>query len=713
MGCAKNGETWVKELTRSDPGSWRKEGLQLLEISRICDDQGGDNRLHSSIETEVAAAAFRCGPVDAWSFFNWVNIETERYWLQTVREVMISASRRVIKDKSVSDQIDVLGLWCCAIGVSRWFDEHQAQKITALRDVILATVPDENRPDFLDRMRLLTPGEIVREKYDSSRPKSKEPAHNDSQDAEPNDTEFLVAGLVERVTEGYGPSFKEIGHLALRVAQENPKSREKLMEDLFAISDGNRDYLKDWNVPPCNGKTWSHFTSYVLRRLLSSDSAETVSAAIRGLNAVVEVSPEILEDIFEDCDEKQLLRLLLGMEVWAARHPKFAGPVLGRLWESVEQQDLRNRIQLWICALFYSNATGDSSLSKSFRPDPVDDSEAPEFDNIIVPPKRLLKVGAKDDGCVKISNPSSATRHWLYRLKAVADLDTESLEATIAKALETQSSEDKKPSPKDRFAVEDGDMVIVNQIDEILDDALYHELRSPSCMAEDDMNVAIAVTHGDDPWLLQQSPIPSPSSFDWPEAQEVDEWLESGKDRKNVRHRLQQLLKGGLEQDGQIVMGGYLRLFTNHHDCEMWHWLERVSLNDVVAKGVPLGLSGRCFQFLTPDRYEPYLEGRVPLVYFSRSSITLSFSTVDVIPSSGLQRYLGWRPVPTNPFKWQREGNVVAQYEVYHAPLHYNWGRRHMRQSTLSRWVVNTEELSTLTDLAPQWDHKVYPFEVE
>ena len=71
-------------------------------------------------------------------------------------------------------------------------------------------------------------------------------------------------------------------------------------------------------------ETWPCFAALVLRRMLSADSAETVSAALRGLSAVVEVVPGILRTIFDDCESRERSWLLLGMEVWSARHPEIA-----------------------------------------------------------------------------------------------------------------------------------------------------------------------------------------------------------------------------------------------------------------------------------------------------------------------------------------------------------------------------------------------------
>ncbi|KKL71063.1 hypothetical protein LCGC14_2098660, partial [marine sediment metagenome] len=132
---------WLEELVRSDPSAWREEGLQLLDICRECDDQGGDNRLSSEIENEVAAASFRCGPCSAWAFFKCIDPEVERYWLQTVRATLIAASKRAIADGVVTDHVDIIALWSCAVGLTRWFDRYQAQTMTALRDSILEAVP--------------------------------------------------------------------------------------------------------------------------------------------------------------------------------------------------------------------------------------------------------------------------------------------------------------------------------------------------------------------------------------------------------------------------------------------------------------------------------------------------------------------------------------------------------------------------------------------
>lgn len=458
-------------------------------------------------------------------------------------------------------------------------------------------------------------------------------------------------------------------------------------------------------------ESWSHFTALVLLRMLAADSAETISAALNGLHALVDVTPSVLPLLFEQCEGRPRSWLLHGSEVWAARQPEVARPILEKMWLHKCDLDLQQRIQLWICMLALSRATDGVEFGESFMP--TQSNSLVEPSPIVSRPQRLLMMKPKMQGSTRLSNAYSAAENWLSRLQIITCRDTSWLESKIAEALNREigvADEREIRKGKKYLGSEDGDMIITGRIDGVLNDALTHELCKPGWAEDDAADIAVAVAYGDDPWVVRHSPHPSPTPLEWPQEKEVDEWLKSGTASRGMLNRLRLMAMEADLKDGKRVLGSYLRLFTSHYDFEMWHWLESVPPEDGSARRVPLCPSGRCFQFFLPDRFEPRLEDRMPLVFFSGSFLFLSFGTLEVIPARFCQKNLNWEPVPTDPLKWQKAGRVVAEYERYHGPLDYNWSRRHMRQPTLSRWVCDKEELSSLKTLTPQWDHETHSF---
>lgn len=792
---------WIKELFCSDPSAWREEGIQLLGICRECHNQGGDNRLSSAIENEVASAAFRCGPDNAYEFFNWVDPEVERYWLQTVRSTLIAAGDRAIADRVITEHTDVLAVWCCAVGLTRWFDRYQAQAVTELRDTILDAAGPGSRGNLADHLRALTPGEFLREEYDKDRRGSRSPEEDDTPMASDTDVATAISDLTKKVDEGAEPRLMEISRLAMRVARDNPANRAELMGILFELVDANKRYATSWHYwgelhplkeliawiredeiwelmraavrttgdaylirsvshnvhliclyraaaegterlrmgaqcmfrmhrlwagpPECKATfernwssesgagTWPGFAAIVLCRLLSSDSAETVSAALRGVCALAEIDPQAVSALFGGSGGIERSRLLLGAEVCAARHPLHVAAVIEDLWSHREELSFADRIQLWICRLAAAQADGALGSLETFMPqtlvDPTDIGES----LILKKPRRLLEIGPEMQGSVPLANAFSAARNWISRFGKITGCDTDDIEAAIAEGLDAQGDELEDISNRGRkkhFAVEDGDMIITRSVDSILDGALEQELRKPGWTDGDAGHVAMAVTHGDDPWVLRHSPLPSPTSFDWPDQKEVDEWLDSRADTANVLNRLRLLARGGDLSEDQQVLGSYLKVFTSKHDFEIWYWLEAGRPGKVSVLNAPLCPSGRAFQFFLHKRFEPRAPDRAPLVLFSRTFVCLSFSTLEVVPARVFQDRLGWHPRLRDPLEWTREGRSVARYEVYHGPLDYNWSRRHMRQPTLSRWVANSDELKELGYLSPVWDHQTHPF---
>ena len=115
------------------------------------------------------------------------------------------------------------------------------------------------------------------------------------------------------------------------------------------MPDGKRRFM---NIKSQNEavQNWQEFVASILRHLLSSDSAETVSSAIRGLCCLVEISPEVLPSLFKNCDSKQLSRLLLGLEIWSVKNCGIVNSIL----KEIQKTDLNlyDKIQIWISQLY-------------------------------------------------------------------------------------------------------------------------------------------------------------------------------------------------------------------------------------------------------------------------------------------------------------------------------------------------------------------------
>jgi hypothetical protein len=791
---------WIRQLFLVDPSAWREEGLHLLEICHECDAQGGDNRLESAIENEVATAAFRCGPSGAYAFFEAFDPRIKRYWLQTIRTTLIAAIERAIREYVVTDSDDILSLWSCAVGMTRWFNKDQARTITALRDAILEATDSEGRAHIAERLKSISLGEFSREEYDEDRRRPESTEESPEWGTSDGDIGESIAELAQKVADGYAANLMEIGHLAMRVAQQNPADRANLICSLFDLVDVNNTYVSSWDywgqqhplnelipslresevwelvraavrttgdsywsrsVPhnvhliclyraaskgvdyvktgaqsvfamhrlwaglpepdePTEGgqstasnvDSWPEFVMAVLKRLLASDSAETVSSALRGMCGIAEVSPQAVARAISDSKGIERSRLLIGAEVWAARLPSEFAAVLGDLWSRRNELCLSDTIQLWICGLVGTQAGSGFALAETFMPQ--DDARPDDQSSrIVVEPKRLLKVGPKVQGSIRMCNAFSAASNWIGRLACITGRNTDGIETSIAEELEAQVKEtnDSLALPKkEYFASEDGDMIITRGVDGILDKALLKELRRPEWHDRDADDVALAVTHGDDPWILRRSPLPSTAAFDWPDQDEINEWLDNRADKAGVLNRLRLLAQGDDLPTGEKVLGSSLRVFTSQYDLEMWYWLEAPREDSIAVRKPPLCPSSRAFQFFIRERYEPRSADRSPLAYFPGPFSCLSFSRLEVVPAKGLQDYVGWQPRPQDPLEWTHKGRVVARYEFYHGPLDYNWGRRNMRQPTLARWVVDSDAIEALGSLSAEWDHEVHPF---
>ena len=80
-------------------------------------------------------------------------------------------------------------------------------------------------------------------------------------------------------------------------------------------------------------------------------------------------------------------------------------------------------------------------------------------------------------------------------------------------------------------------MCIKLEDDHIFYSALENELSKFKLNHNGLGNISIAVTHGDDPWIIRNSPVSAPSVFDWPSKEEIDEWLNDKIKDNNVLNR--------------------------------------------------------------------------------------------------------------------------------------------------------------------------------
>ena len=83
-GCHKE---WVFQplvrgfemLRKQSPSLWKSEGMQLLALDRIAEQQGADNRLSDELIAEVGAAAMSCGPDDFEALFGFLADREAKY----------------------------------------------------------------------------------------------------------------------------------------------------------------------------------------------------------------------------------------------------------------------------------------------------------------------------------------------------------------------------------------------------------------------------------------------------------------------------------------------------------------------------------------------------------------------------------------------------------------------------------------------------------
>ncbi len=111
---------WFERVRKSSPAVWRTDGVQLLALDRICEQQGGDNGFSDVVTAEVGAAAMECSPNDFEALFNFLASRGAKHPLWDLAKASQDGFKICLSEQQTMSEESTLSRVAIAIALGRW-----------------------------------------------------------------------------------------------------------------------------------------------------------------------------------------------------------------------------------------------------------------------------------------------------------------------------------------------------------------------------------------------------------------------------------------------------------------------------------------------------------------------------------------------------------------------------------------------------------------
>ncbi len=440
-----------------------------------------------------------------------------------------------------------------------------------------------------------------------------------------------------------------------------------------------------------NADGWDQVVIRFLPILVGSRSAEVVSSAVTAMHAFVALEPRNITHLFRVLrDEWPRQWLLNSAESWAALHPEAMEVVRPELEQHLKLGPLASRLQAWIVLCKLADVRGRE------RPEfPLPSDVEPRHVALPRSVGGILTTGAVARGAINLTDRHESALRKLDRLRACG-FDFRSQEPTIAAAILDSPREGEDSGGWRRTPRRHGDFYCTPDVAERAVGAAIDEVLSArQCPQEAVSLLAQGLLDSEDPWILRQTPLPSPTPDDWPTENDIGAWTNLA-DSQGVLERMRRLALEHAIPDGWHPVAARVQLATWREDLILFTWLEGQlrAVGTELATKCPSCPSGRTFLWWLGDHFEPSPPNGVPIMGFLvGGSQRLWHSFLEIQPSK-LWRCLGWQPDQRNPLLWLKDNKVIAKYQQIHGPPRTANQGPHCRQPILDRWIMTSAALS-------------------
>jgi hypothetical protein len=111
---------WFALVRKSAPAAWRSEGMQLLALDRISEQQYGDNRFGDELTAEVAAAAMQCSAGDFEVLFDFLASGEAKHPLWDLAKAAQDGFEICLGEQQLMSPESTLARIALAVALGRW-----------------------------------------------------------------------------------------------------------------------------------------------------------------------------------------------------------------------------------------------------------------------------------------------------------------------------------------------------------------------------------------------------------------------------------------------------------------------------------------------------------------------------------------------------------------------------------------------------------------
>lgn len=436
-----------------------------------------------------------------------------------------------------------------------------------------------------------------------------------------------------------------------------------------------------WDV-----NSWESFALYYLYNVLLTNNSSRIELALRGIWGIVQTSPEKMNAFIEqvrDADIRIKEWLLLVVEAVVILKPQVFDVFSEFVQQCYESDSLNLKLHSWIIYQALHRSTGKDFSELSFCKH-SDTSVLEQIDN-------------KGTGLLKIPDQKQGNHIALQRtgyvftvlgyLEAATREELEDLEMKLSNYLKV-SSKVNNTIHKIKMSNGESQLILIPEKLKFMD-VIYHEISNGRWNHVPFLRIAQAITTGDDPMVLFNTPKPALDISDWLIDQDLDKHIEKG--QESLKAVFLENINSGISEE-EIVLGAILHTYSHKKDVvfSFQQILEEevLLLNKTQLSRV---YSGRSYSYYETNRFDPiyeYFDVPFQMTYQTGGISYFNDQNILISPSFLWADLFGWETshIPT---KWTYKGEEVVRLEYFYGPYRELYNGPIDRQPILQRWVCN------------------------
>jgi hypothetical protein len=465
------------------------------------------------------------------------------------------------------------------------------------------------------------------------------------------------------------------------------------MHELWALGAGPHKRAR----PGLNGdntvQTWRDFAIASVCRLLESDDADVLYAAVGGLHSLVDSDPSAMRDLLTANVSGGGRRWILNAaEAWGFLYPEEFETIRPHLGEIMLSGELDERLQAWIALVGQDDRKGRPRTAF-----PLPDKVAADGNRVLVQQRGMLHSPPRAFGSTRLVNEYSAAASLLGRLDACG-FDFYDVEGDIGAGI-SQIPGDRQErtgkGPNRRYAFMCGSWVKERVISQAIIPVLSKERVPPESIH----HFAQGLLGNEDPWIvrLKSKSTTSPNEA-WPKREEYSFERQS---EQEVKTLLTALAVDSDVPQGWSTFAAKAYANTDKRDFVLRLWHENtIAPPPFTREELQMCPSGRTFLWWLGNHLEPGLpRGMFVSAFFVGGLQRLRFADLEIIPSKAWRTSLGWHPSDSDPFSWHFGNDCVARFERVAGPLKDSPIGPLFRQPYFERWLVSDRALEQAEDV--------------